>query len=137
MATSATVSAYIASAPPKARTSLRQIRGAIKKAAPGITERISYRIPTFDLDGRYLLYMAGFNDHVSIYPATASMMARYGKQLKPYRSGAGTLRFVLGEDLPLALITKLAKLRVQERRGAATSGRARPSPRGKSKRSSG
>src|SRR5688572_28902607 len=119
MATSATVSAYIASAPPTARTSLRQIRAAIKKAAPGITERISYRIPTFDLDGRYLLYMAAFNDHVSIYPATASMMARYGQQLRPYRSGAGTLRFALGERLPLALITKLAKQRVQERRAAA------------------
>ena len=114
----ATVSAYIASAPPSARRRLRQIRAAIRKAAPGIKERISYRIPTFDLDGKYLLYMAAFKDHVSIYPATASMMAKYGKQLTPYRSGAGTLRFELSERLPLGLITKLAKLRVQERRAA-------------------
>jgi uncharacterized protein YdhG (YjbR/CyaY superfamily) len=85
-------------------------------------ERISYRIPTFDLDGKYLLYMAAFKDHVSIYPATASMMAKYGEQLKPYRSGAGTLRFDLGERLPLGLITKLAKLRVQERRAAGSQG---------------
>lgn len=115
-----TVSEYIAAVPPNARKSLRQIRGAIKKAAPGIKERISYRIPTFDLDGKYLLYMAAFKDHVSIYPATASMMAKYGEQLKPHRSGAGTLRFDLGERLPLGLITKLAKLRVQERRAAVT-----------------
>ena len=134
MATPATVSEYIASVPPKARTALRQIRGAIKKAAPGIRERISYRIPTFDLDGKYLLYMAAFKDHVSIYPATASMMARYGEQLKPHRSGAGTLRFDLGERLPLGLITKLARLRVQERRAAATSTRSRPGSRGKPKR---
>lgn len=129
MATPATVSEYIAAAPPKARKSLRQIRAAIRKAAPGIGERISYRIPTFDLDGRYLLYLAAFKDHVSIYPATASMMARYGEQLKPYRSGAGTLRFAHGERLPLALITRLARLRVQERRTAATSRRTRASPR--------
>ena len=134
MAAPATVSEYIASAPPQARKSLRQIRGAIKKAAPGIKERISYRIPTFDLDGKYLLYMAAFKDHVSIYPATASMMARYGGQLKPYRSGAGTLRFDLGERLPLGLITKLARLRVQERRAAATSRRTRPDTRRKLKR---
>ena len=121
MASPATVSEYIASAPPRARKPLRQIRAAIKKAVPGIRERISYRIPTFDLDGKYLLYMAAFNDHVSIYPATAGMMVKYGKQLKPHRLGAGTLRFGLEERLPLGLITKLAKLRVQERRAAATS----------------
>ena len=134
MPSPASVSEYIASVPPNARKSLRQIRGAIRKAAPGIKERISYRIPTFDLDGKYLLYMAAFKDHVSIYPATASMMARYGKQLKPYRSGAGTLRFALGERLPLGLITRLARLRVEERRAAATSKRTRPGSRGKSKR---
>lgn len=125
MPTPTTVTEYIASVPPPARTALKQIRAAIKKAAPGITERISYRMPTFDLDGRYLLYMAAFKDHVSIYPATDSMMARYGEQLMRYRSGAGTLRFDPGKRLPLALITKLAKLRVEERRGAAAAKRTR------------
>lgn len=117
--TPTSVPEYIASVPPNARKMLRQIRTAIRKAAPGIKERISYRIPTFDLDGKYLLYMAAFKDHVSIYPATKGMMTRYGKQLKSYRKGAGTLRFGLEERLPLGLITKLAKLRVQERRAAA------------------
>jgi uncharacterized protein YdhG (YjbR/CyaY superfamily) len=134
MATATTVSEYIASVPPKARTSLRQIRAAIKKAAPGITERISYRIPTFDLDGRYLLYMAGFKDHVSIYPVTSAMVTKYREQLKPYRSGAGTLRFSHGDPLPLSLITRLARLRVQERRTAGPSGRARPVASARSRR---
>jgi uncharacterized protein YdhG (YjbR/CyaY superfamily) len=125
MTTPATVSEYIASAPPKARKALKQIRSAIKKAAPDIKERISYRIPTFHLDGKYLLYVAAFKDHVSIYPATASMMAKYGEQLKPHRSGAGTLRFALEEQLPLGLITKLAQLRVQERRRAKNSQQTR------------
>lgn len=62
------------------------------------------------------------------------MMARYGEQLRPHRSGAGTLRLDLGERLPLQLITKLAKLRVQERREATTLKRTRPGSRGKSKR---
>jgi uncharacterized protein YdhG (YjbR/CyaY superfamily) len=121
----ATVAEYLASVPPNARQALKQIRSAIKKAAPDIQQRISYRIPTFDLDGKYLLYMAAFKDHVSIYPATASMMAKYGGQLKQYRSGAGTLRFRLDEPLPLGLITKLAKLRVQERRSLKTVRRSR------------
>jgi uncharacterized protein YdhG (YjbR/CyaY superfamily) len=48
------VTEYIASMPLAQRTALKQIRAAIRKAEPRITERISYRIPTFDLDGKYL-----------------------------------------------------------------------------------
>ena len=134
MANPATVPAYIASVPPRARQALRQIREAIRKAVPGISERISYRIAAFDLDGKNLLYMAGFTNHVSIYPVTRGMAAKYGPQLTPYRSGAGTLRFDHGKRLPLGLIAKLARVRVQERRKAATAPRRRSRPRGKAKR---
>jgi uncharacterized protein YdhG (YjbR/CyaY superfamily) len=128
-----TVSEYITSAPPAARKALREIRAAIRKATPGITERISYRMPTFDLDGKYLMYMAAFKDHVSIYPATASMMRRFGTQLAPLRSGAGTIRFALGRRLPLGLITKLAKLRVAERRTKKAAARLR-TPAGRARK---
>lgn len=116
---SSTVAGYIAAAPPAARRALRRLRAAIRAAAPGITERVSYRIPTFDLDGRYLLYIAAFREHVSVYPVTSGMVARYGKAIAPYRSGKGTLRFPLDAPIPAALVTRLAKVRVRERRDAA------------------
>lgn len=119
MPTATTVSEYIADAPPDARRALKQLRKAIKGAAPGITERISYRIPTFDLDGLYLLYIAAFKEHVSVYPVTSGMVAAHGRQIEPYRSGKGTLRFPLDEPLPLRLIEKLARVRVRERKGDA------------------
>lgn len=125
-----TVSEYIATAPPQTRQPLRRLRAAIRSAAPGITERISYRIPTFDLDGKYLLYLAGFQNHVSVYPVTAEMVQRYGKSIAPYRSGRGTLRFPLDEDVPVALVAKLAKLRVQERRRTGVSGKTTKKRRG-------
>jgi uncharacterized protein YdhG (YjbR/CyaY superfamily) len=131
MKTVTTVSEYIATAPPKTRKPLRQLRAAIRGAASGITERISYRIPTFDLDGKYLLYIAGFKDHVSVYPVTADMVKRYGKSIAPYRSGRGTLRFPLDAEVPVALVAKLAKLRVQERRSSGVSGKTRKEVRGR------
>jgi uncharacterized protein YdhG (YjbR/CyaY superfamily) len=111
----ATVAAYIATSPPPARKALKALRAAIKSVAPGITERISYRIPTFDLDGQYLLYIAAFRDHVSVYPVTAGMVARYGKAIAPFRSGKGTLRFSLDAPIPVDLIARLARVRIQER----------------------
>ncbi len=49
----------------------------------------------FALDDRYLLYIAAFKEHVSVYPVTAGMVAEYGKVIAPYRAGKGTLRFPL------------------------------------------
>jgi len=116
MAKTTTVAAYIARTPPVARRALKQLRSAIKAAAPGITERISYRIPAFELDGQYLLYIVAFKDHVSVYPVTSGMLARYGKAIAPYRAGKGTLRFPLDSPIPTDLVAKLAKVRVLERR---------------------
>ena len=119
MTDATTVAAYIARTPPAARRALKQLRTAIKAAAPGITERISYRIPTFDMDGRYRLYIAAFKEHVSVYPVTAGILARYGKAIAPYRAGKGTLRFPLDEPIPTDLVARLAKVRVRERRADA------------------
>ncbi len=113
-----TVAAYVAQTPPPARRALKQLRAAIKAAAPGITERISYRIPTFELDGRYLLYIAAFKEHVGMYPVTAGMLAKHEKAIAPYRTGKGTLRFPLDAPIPVDLVTRLAKVRVRERRAA-------------------
>ena len=109
-----TVAAYLAEMPPATRKALRQLRTAIKAAAPGITERISYRIPAFALAGRPLLYIAGFKAHVSVYPVTSGMLARDGKAIAPYRAGKGTLRFPLNAPIPVELVARLAKVRVRE-----------------------
>lgn len=110
-----TVATYIAAAAAPQRKALKQIRSAIRRAAPGITERISYRIPVFELDGKYLLYMAAFKNHVSVYPVTAAIADRHGKAIDRFRHGRGTLRFALDAPLPVGLIEKLARTRVRER----------------------
>jgi uncharacterized protein YdhG (YjbR/CyaY superfamily) len=112
-----TVSDYLATAPPKTRAALKQLRAAIKAAAPGITERISYGILGFALEGRGLLGLAGWKHHVSVYPVTGAMVAQLGPAIAPYRSGKATLRFPLAAPMPVALVRRLARLRVRERRG--------------------
>ena len=60
---------YIRSFPKESQALLQEIRNTIKKAAPGAEERISYGIPAFNLNDRYLIYFAGFKNHESVYPA--------------------------------------------------------------------
>lgn len=79
-----------------------------------MTEKISYGIPTFNLNGRYLVYIAGWKEHVSVYPAIGAVAREFKDELKPYRSGKGTLRFPLDQPLPKGLIRRIVKFRASE-----------------------
>jgi len=120
----AAVRAYIAALPPTSRRSIKELQRVIRAAAPGGVDGFSYRIPAIRLDGRLVLWYAGWKDYVSIYPITAAMQAAAGAKLAKYRVSKGTLRFPLETPLPAAFITRLVKARVAEARGIARRGRA-------------
>jgi uncharacterized protein YdhG (YjbR/CyaY superfamily) len=109
---------YIAGFPPEVRVLLEKVRMTIKKAAPTAVEAISYQIPTFKLNGKYLIYFAGFKNHISIYPAPRGA-EEFKKELTAYAGGKGTVRFPLGQKIPFELITRIVKFKVAENRQKA------------------
>jgi uncharacterized protein YdhG (YjbR/CyaY superfamily) len=91
---------------------LRQMRARIHKVAPEATEKISYGIPTFYLNGN-LVHFAAFANHIGFYP-TSSGIAAFKKQLGPYKWSKGAVQFPKDKPLPLTLVTKIVKFRVKE-----------------------
>jgi uncharacterized protein YdhG (YjbR/CyaY superfamily) len=117
-----TVDEYIAAQAPPGRTALRHVRGIIRKAIPGAEESISYRIPTYKIDGRSVVYFAGFKEHYSIYPVTDGVRAELGDALAGYQTSKGTVRFPLDRPVPVRLIQRIVRLLAglaAERRKAA------------------
>jgi uncharacterized protein YdhG (YjbR/CyaY superfamily) len=108
------VDLYVAKLPPEAREAVERLRTIVREIVPGVTERISYGMPTFDLDGRYVVYLAGWKKHVALYPVTPGLAAELGEELAPYRSGKGSLRFSLGAPLPVDLIRRIVGFRAGE-----------------------
>ena len=104
---------YIETFPENVQTLLRQVRKTIKAAAPRAGEKISYGIPTFTLNGKYLIYFAGWKHHISIYPIPTGDDA-FQQEIAPHISGKGTLKFAVDKPIPLKLITKIVKLKVAE-----------------------
>src|SRR5687767_4773347 len=104
---------YIDTFPEDMQTILKQVRKTIKAAAPEAGERISYGIPTFTLNDKYLIYFAGWKHHISIYPIPIGDDA-FNQEIAPYVSGKGTLKFPTDKPMPLKLITKIVKLKVAE-----------------------
>jgi len=109
-----TVDEYIAMQPETAQRALSQVRSAIQKAAPEAEESISYKIPTYKLNGERLLYFAGWKKHYSLYPATKRLLEALKDDLKTYQVEKSTVRFSLAEPVPVKLIETIAKFRAQE-----------------------
>lgn len=109
-----TIDEYIAAFPTETQQVLRQIRATIRKAAPRVEETISYGMPCFNLEGRYLIYFAGYKKHVSIYPAPRGDKA-FTEDLAQYKGGKGTVQFPLDKPIPYDLITRIVNFRVRQR----------------------
>lgn len=108
------VSDYLAAQPPPSRARLRILRKAIREAAPQAEETISYGIPAYKLNGM-LVWFAGFKQHVGFYPKT-SAMARFKKELAKYKTSKGAIQFPLEKPVPVGLVKKIVRFRVQENR---------------------
>lgn len=112
MKTPLTIDGYIRPFPADVRKILERIRRIIREAAPQSVEKISYRIPTLTLNGRYLMYFAAYKNHVSLYPIPSGP-DEFQKELKPYVKSKGTIPFPLDRPVPYDLVKKIAKLHVR------------------------
>jgi uncharacterized protein YdhG (YjbR/CyaY superfamily) len=110
----AQVRAYIDAFPPATRRALRQLRATVRAAAPRAVEGFSYRMPCVRLEGRPLVWYAGFTQHCSLFPITASIRKAHAAALKGYHTSTGTVRFPLGQPMPVALVRRLVKARIAE-----------------------
>jgi uncharacterized protein YdhG (YjbR/CyaY superfamily) len=104
---------YVATFPEDVQKIMKQLRRTIKAAAPQAEEKISYNMPTFTLNGTYLVYFAGWKNHIAFYGAPRGN-AEFKEDLSVYETGQGTLKFPLDKPMPLKLISKIVKFRVAE-----------------------
>ena len=107
-----TIDDYIASFPKHIQEILEEIRQAIKETAPDAEETISYQMPAFRLKG-ILVYFAAFKNHIGFYP-TSSGVAAFKDEISQYAISKGTIKFPLGQPIPINLIKTIVKYRVEE-----------------------
>jgi uncharacterized protein YdhG (YjbR/CyaY superfamily) len=108
-----TVDEYIRSFPADIQTILKKVRETIKKNAPDAVESIAYGMPAYKLNGKPLVYFAGFKKHIGFY-ATPTGHAEFADELSTYKQGKGSVQFPLNKPIPYELIKRIVAFRVKE-----------------------
>ncbi|EAA0192976.1 iron chaperone [Listeria monocytogenes] len=113
-----TIDEYITQAPPETKEVLQKIRETIKAAAPEATEKISYQMPTFYLEGN-LVHFAVAKNHYGFYPASSGIAA-FESKLGNYKHSKGAVQFPIKEEVPYELIKEMTLFRLAENKQKAT-----------------
>jgi uncharacterized protein YdhG (YjbR/CyaY superfamily) len=108
------VDTYFRGHPKAVQKRLKEIRSIVMSLAPDATEKISYRMPAFFLNGA-LVWFAAFKNHIGFYPG-ASGVAVFQDEIRSYKSAKGSIQFPHDQPLPTALIKRIVKYRVKENR---------------------
>ena len=109
-----TIDEYISTFPADIQAILEKVRQAIRKAAPEAAETISYGMPTFNLNGKHLVFFAGWKQHISLYPTPAGDEA-FQQELSLYKRVKSTVQFPLDKPVPYDLVEKIVTLLMMEK----------------------
>ncbi len=109
-----TIDEYISGYPQPVQKRLSKIRSIVNETAPDASEKISYGMPAFTLNGM-LLYFAAHTRHIGLYPFTTAIEA-FRDELRGYKTARGSIQFPYDQPLPVKLISQIVNFRVYENR---------------------
>lgn len=106
-----TIDEYLKNVTPSQKATIEQFRKMVKELVPEAGEKISYGIPTFTYKGTYLIYIAAFKNHMSIFPASDGMVEAIGEELGKFRVAKGTFRFTEKQPIPDRILKQIITFR--------------------------
>ena len=109
------VDRYIAGFTGEARQRLEKVRRLIAENAPYAIEKMSYGVPSFQLNTNRIVY-AAFKNHLGLYPGPSAIQA-FSEHLKDYPTSEETIRFAFDEPMPYDLVVKITRFCVDEQTG--------------------
>jgi uncharacterized protein YdhG (YjbR/CyaY superfamily) len=108
-----TIDEYIAMQPEAFQPALHQLRSIIKALVPQAIESISYQVPCFKY--HYMLVGIGVNKNFcSLYTMSPPLVKKMKDDLKGIKLSGATIHFPPGASLPVTLIEKIVRARMQE-----------------------
>lgn len=109
------VDEYIAGYSGDVRLRMETLRKIILDCSPEITEKISWGMATFVLNGN-LVHFSGEKKHMGFHPAP-SAIAAFKDRLGDYKYSKGTIQLPYDKPMPYDLLREMTMFRVREQMG--------------------
>lgn len=111
------VTAYVDGAPAEGRKGYERIRAIVSGSADQVSERLSYKMPTFFVGGKVLLHVGLWDEHLAVYPVPDSATdTALAADVEPYRKSKGTLHFRYADDWPAELVERVVAAHLERLR---------------------
>ena len=105
---------YLADIDEPQKSTLTSLRRIILEIIPNAEECITYRVPTFKIDGKGIAGFAAYRNHCTYFPMSGSVLGQIGEEVAKYKASRGALQFAVDKPLPKALVKKLIRVRLGE-----------------------
>lgn len=112
-----TIDEYIANYPDELQKIIQDLRKFIRECAPEATERISWGMPTFYLQGN-LVHFAVNKGYIGLYPGESGVSV-FKDELTEYKTTKGSIHLPFNKAIPYELIKKIVEFRVIENKQKA------------------
>lgn len=108
------VEAYLKSIGGEPEAAIQKLRETIASVAPEAEEGITYGMPGFLIGGKGLVGYMAFQDHYSLFPMGGDAIEAHREELGDLVTGKGTISFEYGKPLPVRLVKKVVKTRLEQ-----------------------
>jgi Uncharacterized conserved protein len=107
------IESYIDGFDAETRKRLLTVREIFFSVVPDAEEDMKYRMPTIIWHGN-LVHYAAFKNHIGVYPLPHALEA-LREEIRPYKTGKGSIQFGNDEPLPVDLIRRIIEVRKEEK----------------------
>lgn len=113
---------YLADFDGEHRRLMDALRALIESLVPEADQALSWRMPTYKLNGNLVHFAAG-KHHVGLYPGSDGV-ARFVTELDELglKHSKGAIQFPLGAPLPADLVTRIVLFRAEQQRAKGRAG---------------
>lgn len=89
---------------------LERIRKVVLKTSPDVDEVISYGMPVYKYNKKYLIGFAAFKNHMSVFPGSEAV-ERLASKLSKYKISKGTIQFTIKNPLSDSILKEMIDIR--------------------------
>ncbi len=107
------VDAYISALPEPKRSTLEEVRRRILVRIPHATQKISYGMPGFVVNGKVVAGIAAFKNHLAFLPHSGRVFVGIERNLEGFTRTMSSLHFRVDEPLSQELIDVLIEEKMQ------------------------